>query len=250
MKRKVTAIIILIAAGILASFLAFSFNDNGEKLGIFTETRGSDNSRFNFLRQTNPQQLTTAQDKTNNLTDSLTQEYLEEIIKINPDGPQLMGDIPQLTVPGEETFQSILLNYFNKSLEWENLTEEDIKVASKETAQDTLEYLEIMKEILDDKTKLIEEEAIALAESLERNNQNPLQKVIGKLHIQLRKVLVITAPLSYKKFHIQTANFLQKQIAIYDAVLKTIEDPVKALLAINEIPDAGRELENLRTFVE
>jgi hypothetical protein len=244
--KKILALLIIIAGGILASFIIFSPQDD-RQTGIFTETGSDEGTRFGFGGLKQPASGAARDNSRDNLTESFTQEYLEEFIKSNPDGPQLINDIPQIAVPTEETFQALLGNYFRSTFQWEEVTEKDIKVSAE---ADSFVYLESMREIIDEKTQSIEEEIIALSDFLENGRDGSLRRVTEKLHSQLREILAIAAPADYQETHLQVANFFQKQIAIYSAVLGAEEDPVKAVLAINEFPETGQEFESLRATIE
>jgi len=172
---------------------------------------------------------------------------LEEVIKRNPDGPQLVGDIPQLTVPSEEMFQELLSSYLNTSFEWERITEKDVKISSQ---IEPAAYLKFAREVLDKKSQLTEKEAIALSDFLEKGSESSLRKVIEEIHVLLRDVLTTPSPPSQKEFHVRLANFLEKQTAIYDAVLKANDDPMRAVLAVNEFPGTSQELESLREYMK
>jgi hypothetical protein len=239
--KKILALFILVVGGVLASLIAFS-TSGGQKGGIFAETGSGDNSRFGFGGSNRPA-LSASQNNEANLTDSFTQKYLEEFIKSNPEGPQLAGDIPQVVIPSEETFQALLGNYLNSDFRWEKITEKDVKISAE---ADSAGYLSSARRILDRKTELLEGEVIALSDFLEKGDETPLRQATEKVHGQLREVLGLSPPPEHKELHLRLANFFQKQVSIYNAMLGVDSDPVRALLAINEFPATVEELENLR----
>lgn len=177
-----------------------------------------------------------------NLTASLAESYVEQILRLNPDGVQNKGGDTSFAIPSEDAFAKLLQNKLEAGFVFKKFGERDIKISKDGSKIAELRYGESVRQVLETRKKNFENELTALNDFFTKQKMNGFEKYLFALEDQIGKLLAIPVPPQSKLFHLELLNVWQKQAAIYEAFLNLAEDPLKALLAINEFSNTLQEL--------
>lgn len=254
-KTKIISLIIIFA-GILGAFAINSrFSSEKTSLTRVTATKREEGSNLNFRTSPITQPLPLSQNiqngvLNNNLTEAFAQSYLQEIFKRNPNGPQILDNEQMLAIPSEQAFSDLLQNYLESSFVWIRFETKDIKISADNSRASKLKYIEFIRSLMQKKKENIEGELTALNDFLEKQKTDDLYASLSSIREDIGELLKNPVPSSNKFFHLQVLNTWQKQASIYKAVLNLSQDPVKALLATNEITSSTEELRNLSLAIE
>lgn len=253
MKKRKTIALIIVLGGIAGFFLIINLsgkNDSGANTTNLTTPEGNNlvpSLRFETLSPTAFQNNNRLPISSENLTESLIETYTQEILKRNESGPQVVDNKPAMIMPSEELTSEILINYLNQQkIDFKEFALADIKTDSDTSAKKQKEYLKKIYEITQNNfSDLKYSYGEAVIEILKNNNPRFLQNYISRMGKGMTDLKDIAVPTNWKLFHLQYLNLQQKKLTIYSAIANLNNDPLKALIAVNQLTDLLEEEENL-----
>ena len=254
-KTKIISLIIVFTGILGALVINLRFSPEETSLTRVAATKKGEGSSLDFRTSPITQPLPLSQNSQdsapeNNLTEAFAQSYLQEIFKRNPNGLQVSGNEQSLAIPSEEAFSDLLQNYLESSFVWVRFEIKDIKVSTDNSKASKLKYIESIRSLMQKKKENIEGELTALNDFFEKQKTDNLHASLSSIREDIGELLENSVPSSNKFFHLQVLNTWQKQASIYEAVLNLSQDPMKALLALNEITNSTEELRNLSLAIE
>jgi hypothetical protein len=250
-KRKIIAFVIVFAG--IAFFLINVSSPTPKNSGLLLGVQGrSDiNSNLNFKSAESPStnalgSLTAAVNGDNsNLTDALAQAYLQNVFSVNTDVVS-NGSSSQIALPTLNLDQEM-----SQGLKFKQLGIKDIRISPDNSKENQIKYLLSLSTINEKNFKGFNLDISSVLENLlTKKDGQPLQKYLGIASRQINDLLLLPVPSAWQDFHLQNLNLWQKKIIVYGALLDQVTDPLKTVVAIQEIPDVIQESLNLQTTLE
>jgi hypothetical protein len=239
--RKITALAILVAGAAVSIWLVVGSRgkiENKEPFIIFegNAKKLSANLLFPPNLKTKPESIPEKSVKTaepNNLTDLLVQNYMQEIVKRNPTAPQ-RGE--SLAFPSASTFQNIIQEKMAQGLSYRLYDLKDIRISENTNPEKQIKYIENLYEILKKYAVVFGTDiTIALEDFFKNRNNEKLNRIAENIPPLINELLALSPPKNFAATHLSLLNLWQKKLTIYEAILNTATDPLKAYLAVNQL---------------
>ncbi|MDI6820608.1 MAG: hypothetical protein QMD65_00305 [Patescibacteria group bacterium] len=255
--KKSAAVIIIITSIFASVFIIFSSQTPQEKGFLKISANLNDaNPYLNFKALTN-NGLTEAAKKTenkvltDNLTDQLINNYGYEILKRNPSGPLNRGGGQSLTMPSQNLLQKLLEDKLTQNLKIDFYEIKDLKIGNDNSLKAVRAYLEVLNSVNKKNLLVIKKSPFAMFNDFFRKkNPDQLYQYLGFLSSYTTDLLKISVPSSWQAFHLELLNLEQKKITIYQTLVNAEQDPVKALIAAQEIEKIDQEELDLATVLQ
>lgn len=246
-KKKFFTAVGIIAAAIIVT-LIIVLRTPGNPMNSILGVKGNktEDSRFAFSEKT--QEKLDKYLNSDNFTENLIQKYGFQIAAENLDGP-VNGS---LVLPSGEKLESTLAGELERGIGYEKISESDVRVIEDSSDTAVRKYLtEIQKVALNQNIDFENELAYALDELLSKQKTARLEKFANKLDSMNAKLLAIPVPVTWKTFHVELVNIQRKKTAIIHSLAEIENDPVKAVVAIQDLEKIGaEELQLSRVFAE
>ena len=237
-KRWVLALFVLVAAVIVSiSILTPSGekkSDTSKDIAVRTNSNlqfksGGSNLLGNITENLTPR--TKAQEKTGNLTEALIRSYIQSVA--GNDG----------ALPTTDEITSELQDNLSGDLEFTTFSIKDVITTDRNSQSDQIEYIESVGATLYENFKELEGENVItiLQTFFENSDPTLINQFIKSIPLYIDDLLEINAPSLWADFHLQMLNVWQKKLVIYQAILDTESDPLKAYIALQELTDVLRE---------
>jgi len=236
MKLKATKKIfaaMLILGSIITSVLIISSSHNKNAKEDFLKISANLNDinpYLNFKTQTN-NGLTETTPKTENkiLTDNLTEQLLNN-------GPFNQNGKQSLIMPSQELLEKLLADQLAQDIKIDFYETTDLKISNDNSPKAIRTYLEAIDKISKKDLLTLKKSSFAVfADFFDKKNQDSLYQYIDALSNYTTDLLKISVPSAWQAFHLELLNIEQKRIAVYQALANMDQDPVKALIAANEL---------------
>ena len=240
---------IIILAGLVVSVLIV--NSQGDKIdergvsAIITNT--NDNPSFQFesgvlkpKTATTPAVLELDKKSSDNLTELLSQTFTENLLVSDQTSPLTEESVAQLLQ--EEVLQS--LNYPLFYIK-------DIIVSINNSTENQIAYIESVDALLWKHFSKFENKGsiTALAAFFQRNDPQLLNYLISATPSYLNDLLELEVPALWQESHIQMLNLWQEKLAIYQAVNNFQTDPLKAYVALQQLPSAIQKEQDIQLVI-
>jgi len=246
-KRKILALIILLAGVVISVLVLASDNTENGKAAI-SPGNSEDNPAFGFntsrngnsklaLPEGGSDENFVNSESSKNLTESLADLYTRSVIQ------EGMSDDNSLSL--EENIPS--------GLNYPQFSEKDIKISSDISEENQISYIEAVDEAIWDNFGELKNENTntAIREFFENNNPAVLNKFIEITPSYIDDLLQIEVPENIKEIHLGMLNVWRKKLTIYKAIVNQDSDPVKSYLASQDLPGVLQEDQNFQmTLIE
>lgn len=187
----------------------------------------------------------------NNFTDIFASLYVQKITQRNPAGLELVKGEPSLALPSTQDIGQILQEQTNLFFFPTPFTEKNILVSIRNTTEAQVTYLNalhaISKKYFD---SFPHSTAYMLDRWIQAQDNTLLQDYVNRAQKQRQDLLALPVPPAWKAFHIQNLNLWTKKITIYSALIHANDDPLKAQLALEELPNIIEENSLLDNVIE
>jgi len=244
----------IIITGIAVSILIIGILDNGGNTHVSEASLGSTSANpdifFQFesnnrdtdsivLSTSTPADYSEQMRENGNLTDKLANTYAAYLMT-NEDSPILPKEI------GEAMAKEI-----NKPLSHNLFSIDDILTIENNSQEKKLAYLELLDELLWKHFGKFKNENThtAIKEMFENDNPSVLEGIMKAAPDYIGDMLTIEAPSEWKEIHLQLVNVWKKKLSLYKAILDYNNDPLRAYLAIQELPSVVYEDAELNRII-
>lgn len=256
-KRRVTALIVLAFGVGLSAYFIFpgSSETNNDKLIILGG--GGLNPSLNYTANSYPTLIgggarTEAAPGTQNLTDGLLSYYAQEIFNKNGGGFQVIDGQPVLTIPSQDETADFWKNYLTQQkMTFRQFRSDDINVDYNTSVQNQKNYLADLQRIYENNFQNLNATVAQLfSELVEKNNPALARNYAQTIKNQIDDLAVLKVPANWKIFHLQYLNLWQKKYEIFEALANLQRDPIKAMVAAQELTNVLEEENVLSVILE
>lgn len=248
-NKKILAAVIIFGSLIIAVSIII-FNNPSRKESAAANLQEQNNPLLQFNRQnptlTAEQKLAVAVSAagSGNLTDAFAKLYFQEMVKQNPDnfqpdqkGLKLPTDISNLALPEDQVAQLT-----DQSFQIAPFEIKDIKTTNDNSTQAQLAYVKALQEINEKNFSRIENNIFDIANQwLFEQKKEPLQTIVKIIPGQIKDLLNLTVPSLWQEFHLQNLNLWQKKLVAYSALLGSEQDPLKSMMAMQQVSPLLKE---------
>lgn len=256
--RKIIAFTIL-ASGIAVFFIIiFSSHREIPKAPLLINVTAQKSSNLDFRREAPSlntsaaipsfisQKLSGSTGEVENLTEILARAYASEIYKLNPAGPDEIKGQKSLRVLPQEAAVQLLEEQIQNGFKIQMFTEKDIKVISDNSQKAHLSYYIEALDIIIGGEKLNHTMPEILDALVSEQNTKLIEEYIAFLPSSMESLLMLEVPSFLQTLHLQIINAWQKKLSVFTALRNFNEDPLKAYLALQEVPNIIEEDLNLQ----
>ncbi|MBI4034244.1 MAG: hypothetical protein HY378_01710 [Candidatus Brennerbacteria bacterium] len=236
MNGKKTAALLIILIGLGTAFFIVRGDSSGaaSPVSFFFGEKASPSLQFESEKSARPSVLSGGQVsdnlQTGNLTESLVQGYVGELLRNNLNAPDLGFT--------EEAIQE-------KIAEGITFTEfglDDVKVLNDNSIKAQVAYMESIDALVRKNFSGLNKNIVeALDDFLQRGDSSSLNYLTRNIPGYVGGLIALEAPPLWKVYHLQLLNLWQKKLATYQAILDLKNDPLKSYVAIQQIPDIVSE---------
>lgn len=187
---------------------------------------------------------------TDNLTDLLAQGYAREIFRNNP------GDLNEvarsgLKPPSDDSLQKIIAERIGQDINFERFEMKDIKISRDGSVERQLSYLLALGKITEKNWSKFNQSVTEILDAwIEKRDYRPMEKYLTIVPNQINDLLALEVPPQWKELHLQNLNLWQKKSAIFTAITKFEEDPIKTYQAFGQLPAIFNENVILQNILE
>lgn len=255
-RRKIIAgFILLIGVGFFSYSFFSSPSQKNSDVTVITAGETSNDSRFQFTRNGLAEALPSSvpgvveEKVSNNLTDRVANLYTGEIIKANKNDSLTVKKEKSLTLPSQDIFDATFDTILKEPFRFISFTKGDVLVSPDNSSVATRAYFLAIKTVVSSQTKNPNKEVDALNAFFSKQDSNLLVQFNGVLSKNVDELLKMRVPSDLVLFHLQTLNTFQKKLAVYSAIADMNADPVKTVVAIDEIPKIAGEIKDISAEV-
>lgn len=261
-KRKIVAFVIITVALAASIIIIYQPQKNSSKT-LFSLNAISPkgvNSNLEFSQKKSPQNLITnlnqpvninndsLNQKETNMTEAFIDLYNRTIFSQNP------NEMAEIIMKGEaisgkniENFIETLNPQFNQT----PFEAKDIKISSNNSKETKLIYLQQIKNVSKKHLGSINFHIFKAVEELFKNkNDFYLNRILTALPPLMEEMLKISVPSELKNFHLDALNILQEELTTYQFISSYQDDPLKAYLAVQNLPQLAERDINLGINLE
>lgn len=223
LENKVKSLILFLLLVAIIFSIVFFFVPRKNSNDLFSVQNNSDtDNRFGFSRDTE-EFLKSINEKNNseNYTDNLIAKYGMQIAANNPDGPQ--ND--KVVVPSHDYFETMIAEELQRGILYPIVSESDIRKGTSDSREALTIYLKKITTIITQANSVVKTTDI----------QIQAQKTAETLKKATQELLAVEVPPSWISTHLQLLNFYQKKMTLFEAISALETDPLKGLLALEEL---------------
>ncbi len=188
--------------------------------------------------------------KTDNLTERLTNAYVQEFLRTNQGELQNVNGRPGLKPPPDASLENILQENLNRGIAFKIFELKDVRISNDNFKENQLAYIGYLdaagKKNFGGFHETIDQ---MLNAWINKKNAEPLNKYLNISSRQINDLLAIETPSLWQEFHLQNINLWQKKFEIYTAILNQDGDPLKAALAIKQVPNLIQENQDMQSVL-
>ena len=253
-KRTIAALIIL-ASGVSASTYLFVRSPIPAPSGntsYLTKEGESYSSSLKFERtarqvaqQPTSNNVVVEGKMTANLTENMIGMYLDELSKRN--GGMLRQDAKngglQLKTIPKDLAANILENGIPTEVPFVRFTEKDVRVLKDSTSDSEFAYLTAYDQLLHKHFAPLKGKTIftGIKELSTKGTSSVLQQLVVIIPAFINELRIVSVPATLTATHLEALNLWQKKLATYKALINSVEDPLRAYIAAQNIPEIVEE---------
>lgn len=258
-KNKILAVgvlILSIGGAYLINFSGFN-NSEGNDLTIdILDSLKKNSPRFGFEASANqlalalPQKNGEAQKESDNLTDWLAETYGQALVITNPSGPQTINGESGITPPDAEKLNSLVAENIKNGITFPTFEEKDIKIIKDNSIEQQKVFLKNWGGLAQKDFKEINKSITEmLGEFVQDKKSGMLERYLADIPKHTQNLLALPVPEKWKDVYLANLNLWNKKIAVYSAIQNYLDDPLKSVIALNEIEKIGEEHYGLELVV-
>jgi hypothetical protein len=254
MKKRGVISAAIIVSGLLLFFIIINLPGAGSggttpgNGGVGPETDSNLQFQVNQNRNivANPVPTAGEGSEPNNLTDNLTKDLTQNMMKINSDN----YGTSTVRVPSSDSLSEMVNQSLNQNLRFPVFGDKDIRVGGDNSVNKQVEYINGVRKITEEnfsgfKTSVLS----AMKNFFDRNDAAALTKYVAIAENQLGDLLSLEVPQQLKTWHLQSVNLWEKKIIVFRAILNMGSDPLKTILAMKEVDGINKETVNLQNVM-
>ncbi len=254
-NRTLIAFLVVLTGGIVSFFILFR-GPSGASVSngyVFSSTSSqpSVDSSYEVLDPSilPPAALDDSSSRQANLTDVLADSYLREILAQNPEGPTLVEGEKRVRVPDVSSLEDIAESGLTAKIAVREFSSRDVRVSSDNSKEAQLAYIKQLESVTTKNFSGFRTSIIDLLDGW-MTTQNPalFDSYLQIVSKQIDGLLQISTPSLWTTFHVQHINMWQKKLTLFTALSELENDPLKAYVALQEIPavfDEGLDLQSV-----
>ncbi len=243
-KRRMMALAVL-GLGILVAFLLVISSPSKERPFISVVENGNgEPSGYQMgggrgFSNLNPSG-STGDTAHKNLTQELAQNYVESVYNLNNENPTDTTDT--LRMPASNSIDGSLSRALSQNLSFPSFAEKDLKVGKDGSTEAQVDYLNGIGSITQKNFGTFSMSATdILSAFLEKNDPAPLAKYINIMNGEVNDLLALEVPPQWRAWHLQNLNLWLKKSTVYTAIMDFKNDPLKAMIALNDVRSVLKE---------
>ncbi len=260
-KRKIAALVIVLAGLVLSLSLITSGNQKkgnafitilptDGKVGVDTALKFKNLASLSYSGIGEAANQNTGNKKTNNLTQKLTDTYIQEFLKTNQGELQNVNGRTGLKPPDGTSLENLLQENLNQGIAFKTFELKDVRISGDNSKENQLAYIEEFGAAGKKDFGSFHETIDQMLDSwINRKNAEPLNQYLDISSKQINSLLALETPDAWKDFHLQNLNLWEKKLEVYMAILNG-DDPLKTALAIKQVPDLIQESGDLQAVLE
>lgn len=239
MKRKTIAILVLLG-GMLGAFLItrLAAPSGGERAPIALSTGGANDPAFAFGNEPLPEMSALGALADANFTEQVVQRYGEEVLRLNPKGSSANG----VALPPTGTLENLIANAVEQPLTFPSFTSRDLKTVPLGGKEGLAAYLNTLVAI---QTERLGENVSSLlgviARFVSEENAYGLEVARNDMRDYVGDLLTIPVPEPLVSFHVGLLNLWEKRVVLADTILKSGDDPLKVVVAVEHLSQTSEE---------
>lgn len=182
-----------------------------------------------------------------NLTEELVGAYAKMVARQNPKGFKTVNGKKQLSVPTSDAAQQLFNRQLGQKIPFIEFTLNDLAISENNSKESQVQYAIDLITITQKNFSAVRLPLMDMIEEVTaRENTKPLAQYVSAMPNEINDVLALRAPSALRQFHLQNLNLWQRKYAVYSAFLDYANDPLKAMVAMNEIEQLIEETQNLK----
>lgn len=239
MSRKTVAILIL-AGGILTAFfivraLATPKGDGGQ---LTLSVSGSADPAFAFGDSGLTLGNLLGNVENANFTERVAQRYGEEILKLNPPRGAMSG----IALPPEGTVESLIAETLERPLTFKTYTTRDLRTVPLKDKEGLARYFVTLAQIQTERFGSVSDFLLtAVARFIAENERGSLEKHRDATTAYVGDLLTVPVPTPLVPFHLGLVNLWQKRASLATYILKSGDDPLKVVAAVDSLEATASE---------
>ena len=218
---------------------------------IVVSEENNNGSRFQFTRDNLAETLPTSipgiveEKVSKNLTDRVANLYTGEIVKVNKNDSASIKNSGTLTLPSQDIFDTTFNTILQEPLTFASFTKNDVAISSDNSLSAKRAYFLTLQTTVSSQMKNSKKEIDALTVFFSKQDGSLLAQFLGTLNKSVNDLLKMRVPSELVLFHLQALNTFQKKLEVYNAISNINIDPVKTVVAIDEIPKIAGEIKDI-----
>ncbi len=217
-----------------------NFNPEDQNASL-SYKQGNDGSFLRLPEKNTDDQNEEGDEDNDNLTKGFVDSYAIKLLESVDEGGGIESQ--ENAIEGLENI--------DKTVDYPQFKEKDIKVVDNTSDEREIEYIEELDQTLWNNFEELKNEnsVSALRGFLEDNNSEILDKFINTVPQHIDDLLKIEVPENWASYHLQMLNLWQKKLTMYKTMKNREDDPLKAYLAIQDLPIILQESGKLHSII-
>ncbi len=233
--RSFIASIILIS-GIGISFLIVKGSDGVSKSPVSVLLGDTPSNTHQFATLNNLPSHVNLFDSNSqtNLTNNVVSQYTAQILKANTKGA---GKNAKVFLPNEDALNTIIRDQLTEGISVRYFTSKDIKVSDDNSKEAVAAYVKNISEVYNKNADSKKSPGFlpSISDYIVNNNQDSLTSYLSLVSSQIDGLLSAPVPSQIADLHLKLINAWQKRLALGTTILQSGDDPIKAVVAVQEI---------------
>ncbi len=258
-KQRIAAIFILLTgfAFALTTVLGEKQQKNSASFVSILPKEKQNSPNLNFKNLNQPTVVAAASQpeefldlENGNLTEILARSYVDQIFNQNPEGIQAIDGQTRLKIPSVNTLGSSLNDVLtNPALDFPSFERKDLKLTADNQKSQKF-YIESLDNALRKNFSWLKKDILQIIKNfMELGADQDLNRLIDTIPNFINDLLGLPVPDSVSATHIELLNLWQKKLLIYQSLKNKNDDPLKAYLALQKIPEIIQEDINLQSVL-
>lgn len=185
----------------------------------------------------------------NNLTSALVSDYLNKFLLKNADAADLSIN-GNVKLPSIDAFDKIVSEKTETGFDFKRFGIKDVRISKDDSLKNKLAYIDALDVLLRKGFGSFNKNIFDIInEFLENGSSDSINYLVSAIPNYINDLLVLETPPSFVVLHIDWLNLWQKKLEIYGAVLNIDSDPLKTVIALNEMVGVVEEDLNLKSIL-
>lgn len=171
-----------------------------------------------------------------NITERVFDRYGQETLQLNKNAAGKNGPI---ALPTENVLDRIIAEELSASIDWKEFSLRDIRTSPSSDRQTVVAYLTALMRAYEN-AKIPRSQSFheLVARTATTGNVRELQKYSELISPLIDNLLELSAPRVWEDFHLLLVNYWQHRLVLAQAVLGLDADPLRAVIAVQELSES------------